>query len=931
MLETLVRPARWLAVCAALALAGNALAATEQESMERALGYLQEGDAAAAIIEFKNAIQANPENAEARALLGEIYLRTNDPDSAVKELQRARELGRSDDRTLLLLVEARLQAGEYQTIVDEIPADRPIVDDIGAGLLAVRSQALFGLGQFEEARNTLERIVAEHPVEPAYAGLARMALYRGEVEVATHYLDEGLAKYPDSAQLQLLRGEQQMQAGQFEAARTTYEALSTANPGNLTAGVGVARAELALGRVESARVVIEDLLSQQPKNLALYLLRAVASLQARDYVAAQEDANSVLAIEDGNPAALYVAGAASYGLGQYEQALRALSRYVTLAPADASGRKLLAATQVRMGNADAARRTLGDDFAAADDPDYLALLSTASALSGDIGAGLRYLEQAVLQSPGDARLRAQLGLLRIAAGDASQGAADLDQALSIDPGLAEDPRYDRAEVALIQGYLKEARYDEALTAIRTWQEKHPDNAAGFVMEGVALTASGNEAEGREAFKRALEIKPGAPDASANLAILDLRNNDPESAKQILERVLIHHPDDLRTLLLLAQLAERDGERDKTRSWLERAVAAHPDSQPTRIFLSRLYIELNEPERALAMIAPVARDAPDNIPALEVKARAELRTGLIAESIATYEMIVARAPDAAQSQFELSQAYAAGGQLDKARAAAEAAIAADANHTAARFQLVKLALRQADAAGAETALAALEQTHPDAPELKELRGELLMLQGQPQQALAMFQEARKSLDISRLAVAEARAHAASGDRAAAMATLEQRIAANPQDTAVRFELNRYYLAENRKTDAEVNLRAIIDYQPDSWIARNDLAWMLYERGDFKAAQPEAERAHALASDNPAVMDTLGVILLELGDIERATALIRRANEGIPDNPEIGLHLAQAYAQGDRKDQARAILATLLEKHPAFDGRDRAAALLAELGG
>jgi putative PEP-CTERM system TPR-repeat lipoprotein len=898
--------------------------------MERALGYLQEGDAAAAIIEFKNAIQANPESAEARALLGEVYLRTNDPHSAVKELQRARELGRSDDKTLLLLVEARLQAGEYQTIVDEIPADRPIADDIGAGLLAVRSQALFGLGQFDEARSALERIVAEHAVEPAYAGLARMALYRGEVEVAKSYLDEGLAKYPDSAQMQLLRGEQQMQAGQFEAARSTYEALSTANPGNLAAGVGVARSELALGRVESARVVIEDLLTQQPKNLALYLLRAVASLQVRDFVAAQEDANSVLAVEDGNPAALYVAGAASYGLGQYEQALRSLSRYVTLAPADASGRKLLAATQVRMGNADAARRTLGSDLAA-DDPDYLALLSTASALSGDIGAGLRYLEQAVLQSPGDARLRAQLGLLRIAAGDASQGAADLDQALSIDPGLADDPRYDRAEVALIQGYLKEARYDEALTAIRQWQKKHPDNAAGFVMEGVALTAGGNETEGREAFKRALEIKPGAPDASANLAILDLRNNDPESAKLTLERVLVHHPDDLRTLLLLAQLAERDGDRDKTRSWLERAVAAHPDSQPTRIFLGRLYVELNEPDKALTMITPVVRDAPDNIPALEVKARAEFRTGQIADSIATYEMIVARAPDAAQSQLELSHAYSAGGQLDKARAAAEAAIAADANLTPARFQLVKLALRQGDAAGAEAAIGALEQTHAEAPEVKELRGELLMLQGQPQQALAMFQEARQGLDVARLAIAEARAHAASGDRAAAMATLEQRIVANPQDTAVRFELNRYYLAEDRKADAEVNLRAIIEYQPDSWIARNDLAWMLYERGDIAEAQPQAERAHNLASDNPAVMDTLGVILLEIGDVERATALIRRANEGIPDNPEIGLHLAQAYARGDRKEEARAILATLLEKHPAFDGRDRAVALLAELGG
>src|SRR3546814_20864883 len=109
----------------------------------------------------------------------------------------------------------------------------------------------------------------------------------------------------------------------------------------------------------------------------------------------------------------------------------------------------------------------------------------------------------------------------------------------------------------------------------------------------------------------------------------------------------------------------------------------------------------------------------------------------------------------------------------------------------------------------------------------------------------------------------------------------------------------------------NLTAIGEDQPDSWIARNDLAWMLYEKGDYAAARPHAERANELAANNPAVMDTLGVILLELGETTKATALLRRASESIPDNPEIGVHLARAYALGDRKDEARTLLSALLE--------------------
>ena len=100
---------------------------------------------------------------------------------------------------------------------------------------------------------------------------------------------------------------------------------------------------------------------------------------------------------------------------------------------------------------------------------------------------------------------------------------------------------------------------------------------------------------------------------------------------------------------------------------------------------------------------------------------------------------------------------------------------------------------------------------------------------------------------------------------------------------------------------------------------------------RALRPHAERANELAPDNPAIMDTLGVILLEMGETDKATGLLRRAHEAIPDNPDIGFHLAQAYVKGEHKDEARKLLAALLEKHPTFSDRDGAAALLAEIGG
>ena len=60
-----------------------------------ARNYQEKGDNNAAIIQLKNALQSNPDNSEARYLLGTIYNKTGDFQSAEKELRKALSLGMS--------------------------------------------------------------------------------------------------------------------------------------------------------------------------------------------------------------------------------------------------------------------------------------------------------------------------------------------------------------------------------------------------------------------------------------------------------------------------------------------------------------------------------------------------------------------------------------------------------------------------------------------------------------------------------------------------------------------------------------------------------------------------------------------------------------------------------------------------------------------
>ena len=84
-------------------------------------------------------------------------------------------------------------------------------------------------------------------------------------------------------------------------------------------------------------------------------------------------------------------------------------------------------------------------------------------------------------------------------------------------------------------------------------------------------------------------------------------------------------------------------------------------------------------------------------------------------------------------------------------------------------------------------------------------------------------------------------------------------------------------------------------------------MLAEQGDLAAALAASQEAYRLDETNPYVMDTLGVLYLEKGLVERAISVLEDAHAGAPDLPDAQLHLALAYIEARRHVEARPLLA------------------------
>ena len=92
---------------------------------------------------------------------------------------------------------------------------------------------------------------------------------------------------------------------------------------------------------------------------------------------------------------------------------------------------------------------------------------------------------------------------------------------------------------------------------------------------------------------------------------------------------------------------------------------------------------------------------------------------------------------------------------------------------------------------------------------------------------------------------------------------------------------------------------------------------------------AERAFTISPHDASVSDTLGWILLQQGEADRAVAYLQAANLSAPRDSDIQYHLAVALQRVGRAGDARAMLESLLGSGSPFADESEAEKLLQKL--
>lgn len=137
--------------------------------------------------------------------------------------------------------------------------------------------------------------------------------------------------------------------------------------------------------------------------------------------------------------------------------------------------------------------------------------------------------------------------------------------------------------------------------------------------------------------------------------------------------------------------------------------------------------------------------------------------------------------------------------------------------------------------------------------------------------------------------------------------------HPQDVRLLYSVALVRVLQHREAEAIALLQRVVAMNPRSVAALNNLAVLL---GDIPAQREEAlrliDRALEIAGRSPALLDTKGAILIYSGRAAEAIPLLEQAARDPQADPRHQFHLALAYREVGKLDDARRLLQRALDR-------------------
>jgi tetratricopeptide (TPR) repeat protein len=729
-----------VAAVALLVLSGCSPQAREARYLEKGKREFQKKNYAVAVIHFKNAMQAQPKDAEPYYQLGLAYLASGDINTAASYFRKATELNPKHTGAQLKLAEL-MSTGRSKEMLEEAQKRTQDVLTLmpeNTDALNVLASTELRLGNPASAEAHLEQALRSSPTSlKSSVALAQTRLARKDVAGAEEALKQAATQAPKSPEPRDYLGGFYLALGRTAEAEQEFRRALQIDPKHGPALIALGAMQVRAGQQQQAEQTYRQISSLPEKQYkpihALYLLQSGKGDQAiaefeklaktdpedrdfrTDLVRAYLSRNRVGDAERVLTSALKKNGRDADAMMQRSRIYLASEKY-TEAQADlvnvlhfrnnsAEAHYLLSKVYQGKGQAALRQQELGEALRL--DPSLLAVrieMAQTLIVGGGAQSALTLLDQAPQEQKGSGSVAVWRIWALIALGQKAEARQRIDQVLSAgkvpevllqdavlkmgqkdyagarasaEGALSQNPEDVRALNVLMQSYSAQNQMQTGLQKVREHALREPASAAVQQYLGQLLAGSGDRAGARKAFEAAKAAKPGLVTADLALAEMDTIEGKRDDARKRLSAVVAAHPNNIPGRLLFAQLEMAEGKSAAALEDYRKVVVLDENNALALNGVAYLLAESKQPDEALKFAQKAKELAPDNPSIADTLGWTYFQKGLYTLAVPNLEAATAK-DGTALRRYHLAMAYLKAGDPKRGRQTLDVALKMNPN-------------------------------------------------------------------------------------------------------------------------------------------------------------------------------------------------------------------------------------------------------------
>ncbi|MCK1642979.1 tetratricopeptide repeat protein [Bradyrhizobium sp. 157] len=687
------------------------------------------------------------------------------------------------------------------------------------------------------------------------------------------------------------------------------------DPNDLNARLKLARIMLGGGAAEAALRVVDAANEGDKPNAELHALRSIILLRTNDNAGAIREAQRAYEIDPANVDAISVLASKKVADGDLDSALKLLDSVpasskddtrLTLQKIDAYARKkdlpkaeellrkLIAQNpkeptyqaqllqfligQRKFAEAEKEFRA-GAEASPADSKIGMDLIRFLAATKG-ADAARAELEARVKAGGDDFDYQialAELNHQQNRTADAVQALQNLAATV-----VASDKKL-AAQVKLAEIHLSKGEKAAAEPLIAEILAKDRRNGGALRLRAAMSIDKGQFDSAISDLREALNDQPKSVELLSLMAVAYERSGKGELADRQYADALKSSNFNTDVVLRYVAFLQRKGDAARAEEILMEAANRNSGNLQIWSSLGQVRLSRQNWSGALVIADAMSRVEGARVAAEQIRAAALAGQNKIEESIAALESAHKAAPDAAQPALALASAYVKQGKPDKASAL----------------------------------LQTISNKFPTNAQLLVFLGQAKLAEKKNDEALQNFKKAVEQQPKEPAGyTALSESYVQSKDYDAAEKVLKAGLAELPGNVAFRLALAGFQIQRGNNDAAISQYEAIVQDQPNSMVAINNLASLLL---DNRTDKPSLDRAFELSeklkgSNVPQFQDTWGWAQYRRGDFKGAIATLETAVAAMPNLAAGHYHLGMSYAAAGQTEKAAEQLKTALSLEP-----------------